>query len=251
MQVLPAVVLFLSTSPLRGTTAGAAGVAPVSRISIHVPLAGDDAAERRCRDARKVISIHVPLAGYDLFSGFLPLFWRTKFLSTSPLRGTTPLNCLSGQRRNISIHVPLAGDDMACASRTPRGDAFLSTSPLRGTTAQPIFINAKHAAFLSTSPLRGTTLAVWRAAKAAKFLSTSPLRGTTCGNCCLIGWRCAFLSTSPLRGTTGRAARMVQCRAFLSTSPLRGTTAYSLMAVASFEISIHVPLAGDDRHAKL
>ena len=86
---LPHGELFLSTSPLRGTT-----VAEIRRtrhavaISIHVPLAGDD------RTSSAVIPV------------------RSTFLSTSPLRGTT-----NGLNRyieylQISIHVPLAGDDL-------------------------------------------------------------------------------------------------------------------------------------------
>ena len=34
--------------------------------------------------------------------------------------------------------------------------------------------------------------------------------------------------------------------AFLSTSPLRGTTGYAATSELGQEISIHVPLAGDD-----
>ena len=35
---------------------------------------------------------------------------------------------------------------------------------------------------------------------------------------------------------------------FLSTSPLRGTTVLDICAVLGINISIHVPLAGDDIH---
>ena len=78
-------------------------------ISIHVPLAGDDITAGTLR-AISVISIHVPLAGDDEgISQFLGDLW--KFLSTSPLRGTTPLVLVGLREINISIHVPLAGDD--------------------------------------------------------------------------------------------------------------------------------------------
>ena len=58
----------------------------------------------------------------------------TEFLSTSPLRGTTFfIHRLAGVD-GISIHVPLAGDDCAARSLSAIRAAFLSTSPLRGTT---------------------------------------------------------------------------------------------------------------------
>ena len=101
---------FLSTSPLRGTTRPIANMPIPSIISIHVPLAGDDLS---------------PLGTVNPGS---------RFLSTSPLRGTTSKPCWKtahtsdfyprppcGGRRfycqlfypnhSISIHVPLAGDD--------------------------------------------------------------------------------------------------------------------------------------------
>ena len=57
-----------------------------------------------------------------------------------------------------------------------------------------------------------------------------------------------FLSTSPLRGTTLTAIRQLDdILLFLSTSPLRGTTIDDLPDTATLQISIHVPLAGDDR----
>ena len=195
------------------------------------------------------------------------------FLSTSPLRGTTPV-------RRV-------------ASAT---DTFLSTSPLRGTTAG-VGCSSKSCEFLSTSPLRGTTQSRSYQDKTGAFLSTSPLRGTTAGVCkrrCVI----IFLSTSPLRGTTkllGVSLRLVAISIhvplagddtyrsprnhlkfkFLSTSPLRGTTVkpirhyhrmpyfyprppcggrqcdQKLLPREQFFISIHVPLAGDDCLAAL
>ena len=56
-------------------------------ISIHVPLAGDDAGGIVCGDVH-IISIHVPLAGDDEYAKLLG-YRGEQFLSTSPLRGTT------------------------------------------------------------------------------------------------------------------------------------------------------------------
>ena len=59
------VLLFLSTSPLRGTTQHIDQYTELQQISIHVPLAGDD----QCLSSRVADT--------------------NAFLSTSPLRGTT------------------------------------------------------------------------------------------------------------------------------------------------------------------
>ncbi len=80
--------VFLSTSPLRGTTHGSPCRAAAAAISIHVPLAGDDQPPHR-RPPPKSISIHVPLAGDDLNLS-VTVKLELRFLSTSPLRGTTP-----------------------------------------------------------------------------------------------------------------------------------------------------------------
>ena len=79
--------VFLSTSPLRGTTKLQEYEYYWNKISIHVPLAGDDSLTLVWRSCR-IISIHVPLAGDD--------DWLLRYQ-----------DCL----RTISIHVPLAGDD--------------------------------------------------------------------------------------------------------------------------------------------
>ena len=78
---------FLSTFPLRGTSALPNNLVGLGLISIHVPLAGNVLFVNSRHDAL-LISIHVPLAGN---------VWRVNFsatasaifLSTFPLRGTS------------------------------------------------------------------------------------------------------------------------------------------------------------------
>ena len=57
-------IIFQSTCPLRGTTMSESHTRSANQISIHVPLAGHDAAPAP-RGATAEISIHVPLAGHD------------------------------------------------------------------------------------------------------------------------------------------------------------------------------------------
>ena len=88
--------IFLSTSPLRGTTVRRFVLAAVHVISIHVPLAGDD---RRCPSRgpayRKFLSTS-PLRGTT--GHFQRFRQRSIFLSTSPLRGTTQSRRLRPRR---------------------------------------------------------------------------------------------------------------------------------------------------------
>ena len=214
--------LFLSTSPLRGTTHLLLYRLPRPPcISIHVPLAGDD-GEVAGDTHTYSISIHVPLAGDDapkLSSLLRPII----FLSTSPLRGTTvPQGWIPGPRR-ISIHVPLAGDDAPTLPRVSSAASFLSTSPLRGTTGVMKLV-FRSAEFLSTSPLRGTTVVAMDVFRNEIFLSTSPLRGTTYG--CAVAVYVADISIHvPLAGDDLIVLEcFIKIRKFLSTSPLRGTT---------------------------
>ena len=125
--------IFLSTSPLRGTTYRAYMDRKLVFISIHVPLAGDDAAGAvTSAEVSKFLSTS-PLRGT---TPYIPLSkcQACRFLSTSPLRGTTPPTRQQAGRKHISIHVPLAGDDLPRATIPAATQSFLSTSPLRGTT---------------------------------------------------------------------------------------------------------------------
>ena len=82
----PARLTFLSTFPLRGTSA--------LWDILFFPI---------------LISIHVPLAG-NVFYVWTGYVYRVIFLSTFPLRGTSHGVFCVFDRRHISIHVPLAGN---------------------------------------------------------------------------------------------------------------------------------------------
>ena len=149
-----------------------------------------------------------------------------EFLSTSPLRGTT---LLPVPRRaapvHISIHVPLAGDDSGRAGDRPQGGISIHV-PLAGDDFPPALWAVLCLIFLSTSPLRGTTVV---------YLSRK-------------GCLAIFLSTSPLRGTTRpRYKQGAGSRYFYPRPPCGGRRRGHSGPVDAGGISIHVPLAGDDR----
>ena len=103
-------MIFQSTFPLQGTTLLEKGLIILEKISIHVPIAGNDPIFILC-DVAQYISIHVPIAGNDV-PGLNPssesseyfnprshcrerrlyrcsLYPTTLFQSTFPLQGTT------------------------------------------------------------------------------------------------------------------------------------------------------------------
>ena len=148
-----------------------------SDISIHVPLAGDD--------------YFFPIGGNEVINfyprppcGGRPVGPRDddsthRFLSTSPLRGTTCVSCRMKISIEISIHVPLAGDDRRGEKILHSQNNFYPRPPCGGRPIKQPSANDA-ALFLSTSPLRGTTCALYRSFSTwPTFLSTSPLRGTT------------------------------------------------------------------------
>ena len=126
-------IIFLSTSPVWGTTPAGRRLPVVLTISIHVPRMGDDGRFRsgwtdagyfyprppyggrpglcQNRIAFFSISIHVPRMGDD----------------KRGVRKSTP-------PRTISIHVPRMGDDGILSLYAVKESAFLSTSPVWGTT---------------------------------------------------------------------------------------------------------------------
>ena len=120
---------------------------------------------------------------------------------------------------------PPCGGRPGCSIRWGASTPFLSTSPLRGTTIDPLCDQIQEELFLSTSPLRGTTW--WR-----------------CRSC---PPPCHFYPRPPCGGRRFAFAELGADIVFLSTSPLRGTTpGFGHVGNISC-ISIHVPLAGDDR----
>ena len=124
--------VFLSTSPLRGTTTDISAILAAINISIHVPLAGDDCTIPTCAPRMTNFYPRPPCGGRP--SSVVPGGLVVGFLSTSPLRGTTGWVTSWRARSNISIHVPLAGDDDLEIDGHTLKITFLSTSPLRGTT---------------------------------------------------------------------------------------------------------------------
>ena len=168
------------------------------------------------------ISIHVPRAGYDrLRVDDVHIFML--FLSTYPVRGTTPQFLPSAQTRVISIHVPRAGYDQRPGAYVYIELHFYPRTPCG---VRPVLPSQHHspAEFLSTYPVRGTTWAGTASAQIEPvFLSTYPVRGTT---------RCNSPSSSSLSISihVPRAGYDITVNLWYYTT----------------SISIHVPRAGYD-----
>ena len=203
-----------------------------ARISIHVPLAGDDVQDADLAKRSVSISIHVPLAGDDpliLFTAgkgvdFYPRppcgGRRTPSTRSSPATNFYPRPPCGGRRAagsvaaaafRISIHVPLAGDDLPEREVRLGAKRFLSTSPLRGTTVQTGHDGQLSVYFYPRPPCGGRPDATFCAEKTlTDFYPRPPCGGRQLGGIHpqhAVG----FLSTSPLRGTTCSSGRR-RCR---------------------------------------
>ena len=103
-------LVFLSTSPARGTTEDCEAVGIVTIISIHVPREGDDGST----------PASIRLTAY--------------FYPRPPRGGRLCGGDIDVPTTRISIHVPREGDDRARVHCGHAEKIFLSTSPARGTT---------------------------------------------------------------------------------------------------------------------
>ena len=191
-------------------------------ISIHVPLAGDDKNKSPVPPKAK-ISIHVPLAGDDLL-GLIKFTRNGDFYPRPPCGG----------RRMAAINWPSI-------------DQFLSTSPLRGTTPTTWRTRAPPRLFLSTSPLRGTTGHVQHGVGVAGISIHVPLAGDDipplrrCIPC-----RSHFYPRPPCGGRLGTVRGPCQPGDFYPRPPCGGRRSLPGSRAGCSDISIHVPLAGDD-----
>ena len=193
--------LFQSTFPLQGTTADQLQDRAAGRISIHVPIAGNDEDMLNNRLSEdNHISIHVPIAGNDAV-GMASSAVLGIFQSTFPLQGTTviiPFFCII---INIAIHVPMAGNDDGAVIRKNDIVVFQSTCPLQGTTVS-IALETIFDIFQSTFPLQGTT--IYKRKRCDSF--SISIHVPIAGNDELTGDEASteyvFQSTFPLQGTT-------------------------------------------------
>ena len=148
----------------------------------------------------------------------------------------------------ISIHVPLAGDDLLGVGFLPRGHEISIHVPLAGDDHRPCSVVLHGGHFYPRPPCGGRREIPSNApVTVSLFLSTSPLRGTTDRRPGKGRHQPHFYPRPPCGGRPGATTPRSPARsAFLSTSPLRGTTGYRLRWSYNDQISIHVPLAGDD-----
>ena len=100
--------------------------------------------------------------------------------------------------------------------------------------------------FQSTFPLQGTTVYVGRYAYRYAFQSTFPLQGTTISLPCDLICPGHFNPRSHCRERLEDPVKTKKIQVFQSTFPLQGTTFQRAHRLARQNISIHVPIAGND-----
>ena len=239
-------MIFQSTRPVRGETAGYRGWDRRTGISIHSPRAGRDVLSRRQPDAGLSISIHSPRAGRDPRSSTESAICST-FQSTRPVRGETfqpqadlqdPAISIhspragrdrhrsgsTGGRQDISIHSPRAGRDRKIPRRNQSACNFNPLAPCGARRAPFLTPSASPRHFNPLAPCGARLMEASHKRMNLRFQSTRPVRGETTG-------LSAYYSQHPISIHSPRAGRD-QARAHPGKLE---------------PISIHSPRAGRDR----
>ena len=168
------------------------------------------------------ISIHVPLAGNDAPSSEISAEAST-FQSTFPSRGTTFLALLTGKNHVISIHVPLAGNDSGAFAVINLDKNFNPRSP-RGERLKLYGNGRAMDEFQSTFPSRGTTLPNHSEQKRRQISIHVPLAGNDIQSEPATRKIFHFNPRSPRGERPLRTAHFLTPFLFQSTFPSRGTT---------------------------
>ena len=216
------VVVFLSTSPLRGTTRPPPFPRHNLGISIHVPLAGDDVAAVSLVP-KSTISIHVPLAGDD---------WSNISSSSSS--------------SDFYPRPPCGGRPWR--TKLPRWHQrqFLSTSPLRGTTDVCGVFQHGLLHFYPRPPCGGRPpFRCWPRSRRCISIHV-PLAGDDGASSNLLRWQLNFYPRPPCGGRQASCPRARNALHFYPRPPCGGRRRSVRISFNLRHISIHVPLAGDD-----
>ena len=144
----------------------------------------------------------------------------SRFQSTHPVRGATPVGIWCHPYFCISIHAPREGCDPGLVRFAPRRSVFQSTHPVRGATIEAQQANITKT-FQSTHPVRGATSSTGLRRPTSKFQSTHPVRGATQPHR-VPGGFLRFQSTHPVRGATDRQTPVQRIRAISIHAPREG-----------------------------
>ena len=178
-SLVPLLLIFQSTRPLRGATWAYACYGRKIEISIHAPLAGRDlfclygtavsALFQSTRPLRGATGLPLRSDGRSCaFQSTRPLrgatraehhVYRAKIISIhAPLAGRDHFAIFSFMSAlQISIHAPLAGRDTVHVQLVPTGIEISIHAPLAGRDGKSILHFLPPLQFQSTRPLRGAT----------------------------------------------------------------------------------------------
>ncbi len=241
---------FLSTSPARGTTGRTLWLNCASSYFYPRPPRGG----RRLGEGFDLlvidISIHVPREGDDR----LPLVFRkarTDFYPRPP-RGGRRYWAVKPTRQSHFYPRPPRGGRRVHAKSADSPSTISIHVPREGDDSPRQKRPARRRRFLSTSPARGTTALFWNLIFSERNFYPRPPRG---GRRRIRRFLFPVFHISihvPREGDDLRRYwRRWPARTFLSTSPARGTTRHRHTGHGRVLISIHVPREGDDYCGKL
>ena len=171
--ILPSIVAFQSTPPVRGATACPPCSCRSGRISIHAPRAGGDGSvssqsqvQFRFQSTPRAagintsgtpISIHAPRAGGDGAEGWNCIKTDTNFNPRPPCGGRLADSAYDKCVVHISIHAPRAGGDDAKKQAIQELSAISIHAPRAGGDNKPTAKIRAICIFQSTPPVRGAT----------------------------------------------------------------------------------------------
>ena len=216
-------IIFQSTRPIRGATISVNKQRAQTRISIHAPHTGRDAARHCCGGWTRPFQSTRPIRGATIMSIMCP--WdNSDFNPRAPYGARRLADHVGQDGQRISIHAPHTGRDPSKAAARSLGAYFNPRAPY-GARLPSLPPAARRRRFQSTRPIRGATRVRCLAGSDGDgFQSTRPIRGAT-KVFIMQNVTPLFQSTRPIRGATPTTTRAIpRVSGFQSTRPIRGAT---------------------------
>ena len=191
------------------------------------------------------VSIHAPRAGGDGVCRSNPGN-VSKFQSTPPAQGATPVVLEEQARLKVSIHAPRAGGDEGKELSRRFFFQFQSTPPAQGATRLCRLWCRPGRCFNPRPPRRGRRLGPAPAARREQVSIHAPRAGGDGRMADRETRTLSFNPRPPRRGRPYTHQSALLATLFQSTPPAQGATLSSIATRHIFSVSIHAPRAGGD-----
>ena len=212
-------------------------------VSIHVPRMGDAKSVFQ-PSIKERVSIHVPRMG-DVGRGVHAAVRVSRFLSTSPVWGTTEIPKIPQVKGEVSIHVPRMGDECVGSACETIVASFYPRPPYGGRCVGSA-CETIVAKFLSTSPVWGTGVLVLPVRQSLQVSIHVPRMGDGSQTQLPPPKKTSFYPRPPYGGRIFVGDSMVQDVQVSIHVPRMGDAKDNPLSITVIrEVSIHVPRMGD------